>query len=266
MRRRAFIAAISGAAAWPVVARAQPQPLNRMRRVGVLIPFSDTDAETQVLVAAFKQRFQDLGWTDGRNVRFDYRYTDGNPERTRSAGAELVGLAPDVILAYANPAVSFLIQVTRTIPIVFAQASDPVGSGFVSNLAHPGGNITGFHSFEPAIGGKWLEILKQVAPSVRRAAVVHHPNIAANTAFVRAAEAASTTFGVTVTAAGVLSAADIERALTARVWHRWKRHVARGRVLHRPHPARGKARGTPGAIADQVRAGHQPQHCKSPRH
>jgi putative ABC transport system substrate-binding protein len=213
MRRREFIAALGGAAAWPLAARGQ-QNSDRIRRVGVLIPFSETDAETQVLVAAFKQRFQDLGWTDGRNVRFDYRYTDGNPERTRSAGAELVGLAPDVILAYANPAVSSLIQVTRTIPIVFAQASDPVGSGFVSNLAHPGGNITGFHSFEPAIGGKWLEILKQVAPSVRRAAVVHHPNIAANTAFVRAAEAASTTFGVTVTAAGVLSAADIERALT----------------------------------------------------
>jgi putative tryptophan/tyrosine transport system substrate-binding protein len=177
MRRREFIAALGGAAAWPVVARAQ-QNGDRVRRIGVLIPFGETDAETQVLVAAFKQRFQELGWTDGRNVRFDYRYTDGNPERTRSAGAELVGLAPDAILAHANPAVSSLMQVTRTIPIVFTQASDPVGSGFVSNLARPGGNVTGFHSFEPAIGGKWLEILKQVAPSVRRAAVIHHPSIA----------------------------------------------------------------------------------------
>jgi putative ABC transport system substrate-binding protein len=179
-----------------------------------MIPFSETDAETQALVAAFKQRFQELGWIDGRNVRFDYRYTDGNPERTRSAAVELVGLGPDVILAYANPAVSSLVQVTRTIPIVFTQASDPVGSGFVSNLARPGGNITGFHSFEPSIGGKWLEILKQIAPSVQRAAIVHHPNIAANTAFVRAAEAASSTVGVTVTAAGVFNAADIARALT----------------------------------------------------
>jgi putative ABC transport system substrate-binding protein len=179
-----------------------------------MIPFSETDAETQALVAAFKQRFQELGWIDGRNVRFDYRYTDGNPERTRSAAVELVGLGPDVILAYANPAVSSLVQVTRTIPIVFTQASDPVGSGFVSNLARPGGNITGFHSFEPSIGGKWLEILKQIAPSVQRAAIVHHPNIAANTAFVRAAEAASSTVGDTVTAAGVFNAADIARALT----------------------------------------------------
>jgi putative ABC transport system substrate-binding protein len=212
MRRRTFIAALGGVAAWPLVTRAQQ--LNRMRRIGVLIPFSETDAETQALVAAFKQRFQELGWIDGRNVRFDYRYTDGNPERTRSAAVELVGLGPDVILAYANPAVSSLVQVTRTIPIVFTQASDPVGSGFVSNLARPGGNITGFHSFEPSIGGKWLEILKQVAPSVQRAAIVHHPNIAANTAFVRAAEAASSTIGVTVTAAGVFTATDIERTLT----------------------------------------------------
>jgi putative tryptophan/tyrosine transport system substrate-binding protein len=212
MRRRTFIAALGGVAAWPLVTRAQQ--LNRMRRIGVLIPFSETDAETQALVAAFKQRFQELGWIDGRNVRFDYRYTDGNPERTRSAAVELVGLGPDVILAYANPAVSSLVQVTRTIPIVFTQASDPVGSGFVSNLARPGGNITGFHSFEPSIGGKWLEILKQVAPSVQRAAIVHHPNIAANTAFVRAAEAASSTIGVTVTAAGVFTATDIERTMT----------------------------------------------------
>jgi putative tryptophan/tyrosine transport system substrate-binding protein len=212
MRRRSFIAALGGVAAWPLVTRAQQ--LNRMGRIGVLIPFSETDAETQALVAAFKQRFQELGWIDGRNVRFDYRYTDGNPERTRVAAVELVGLGPDVILAYANPAVSSLAQVTRTIPIVFTQASDPVGSGFVSNLARPGGNITGFHSFEPSIGGKWLEILKQVAPSVQRAAILHHPNIAANTAFVRAAEAASSTVGVTVTAAGVFNAADIARALT----------------------------------------------------
>jgi putative tryptophan/tyrosine transport system substrate-binding protein len=213
MRRREFIKLIAGVmAARPLSARAQ-QP-NRVRRIGVLIPFSETDAETQALVAAFKQRFQELGWIEGRNVRLDYRYTDGNPERTRSAAVELVGLGPDVILAYANPAVSSLVQVTQTIPIVFTQASDPVGSGFVSNLARPGGNVTGFHSFEPSIGGKWLEILKQVAPSIRRAAILHHPNIAANTAFVRAAEAASSTLGVSVTPAGVFNAPDIVRTLT----------------------------------------------------
>jgi putative ABC transport system substrate-binding protein len=214
MQRREFITLLGAAAAvaWPRAAGAQQR--DRIRRIGVLIPFSETDPETQALISAFRQRFQELGWTDGRNVRFDYRYTDGNPERTRAAGADLVGLTPDAILGYANPAVSSLMQVTRTIPIVFVMASDPVGSGFVSNLARPGGNITGFHSFEPAIGGKWLEVLKQVAPGVRRVAVVHHPNIAANVAFLRAAEAASSTFGVTVTAAGVRDAADIERMLT----------------------------------------------------
>ena len=127
---------------------------------------------------------------------------------------ELVALDPDAILAYANPAVSALMPVTRTIPIVFTQASDPVGSGFVSNLPRPGGNITGFHSFEPAIASKWLEVLTQIAPAVRRVAVLHQPNIAANTAFVRAAESASSTFGVTAIGAGVRNLADIEQALT----------------------------------------------------
>ena len=179
----------------------------------MLIPFQ-TDPETQALLAAFKQRFKELGWTEGGNVHIDYRFTDGNPERTRAASAELVGLSPDVILAYANPAVSSLMQVTQSIPIVFTQASDPVGSGFVSNLAHPGGNITGFPSFEPAIAGKWLEVLKELAPGIRRAAIVYHPSIAANLAFVRAAEVASSAFGVTITAAAVRNAADIEETIT----------------------------------------------------
>jgi putative tryptophan/tyrosine transport system substrate-binding protein len=211
MKRREFVTLLGGAlAVWP----AHAQQPSRTRRIGVLIPFSETDSETQALLAAFKQRFQELGWTEGSNVTFEHRYTDGNPERTRAAANELADFSPNAILAYANPAVSALMPVTKTIPIVFTQASDPVGSGFVSNLAHPGGNITGFHSFEPAIASKWLETLKQVAPEVRRAAVVHHPNIAANTAFVRAAESASSTFGVTVTGAGVRNLAEIERALT----------------------------------------------------
>src|SRR5262245_42128150 len=145
VRRCEFISLFGGTAiAWPLAAHAQ-QSRDRARRIGVLIP---EDAETEALVVAFRQRFQELGWTQVRNVQFDYRYTDGNPESTRSARAELVALAPDAILAYANPAVASLMQVTHTIPIVFTQASDPVGSGFVSNSAHPGGNITGFHSFE----------------------------------------------------------------------------------------------------------------------
>jgi putative tryptophan/tyrosine transport system substrate-binding protein len=210
VKRRDFISLIGGAAAWPLDGRAQQR--DRIRRIGVLIPFTE-DAETQALVVALRQRFQELGWTEGRNVQLDYRYTEGNPERTRIASAELVAFGPDAILAYANPAVSSLMQVTHTIPIVFTQASDPVGSGFVSNLARPGGNITGFHSFEPAIAAKWLDVLKQLAPSVRRVAVLHDPGIAANTAFLRTTESASGTFGVTVTAAGVHSAEEIQRTL-----------------------------------------------------
>src|SRR5262245_7953447 len=160
MRRREFISLLFGAvAAWPLTARGQQR--DRVRQIGLLSPFSENDPETKARLAAFKERLEQLGWTDGRNVRIEYRFSDGNIERTRAAAAELVTLTPDVIVAYANPAVSALKPITSTIPIVFTQVSDPVGSGFVTDLAHPGGNITGFHSFEPAIGGKWLEVLKQ---------------------------------------------------------------------------------------------------------
>jgi ABC-type uncharacterized transport system substrate-binding protein len=214
VKRREFITLASGAViVWPLAARAQ-QP-DRARRLGVLIPFSESDPETQARLAAFKQAMQNLGWQDGRTLRSEYRFTGGNIEQTRAAATELVALAPDVIVAYANPAVSALMPMTRTIPIVFTQVSDPVGSGFVESLTRPGGNITGFHSFEPPIGGKWLELLKQIAPDLRRAAVVHDPRIAANVSFLRAAEAVSSSFGMTVTSAGVHDAADIERAITS---------------------------------------------------
>ena len=212
MRRRKFLGVLGGvAAAWPLVASAQ-QP-DRVRRIGVLMGFAENDEVWQAYLTAFKQRLQDLGWTDGRNVRFDIRFTGESTERTRIAAAELVALAPDVIFVTTNPVVSALTQVTRTIPIVFTWVSDSVGSGYVASLAHPGGNVTGFHNFEPAMGGKWLGVLKQIAPRVRRAAVVHVPEIAANVAFIRVAEAASTSLGMTVTAAGVRDAADIERVL-----------------------------------------------------
>jgi putative ABC transport system substrate-binding protein len=214
VKRREFITLLGGAAAaWPRVACAQQR--DRIRRIGLLSPFAENDLETQARLAAFKRRLQDLGWTDGGNLRIDYRFSGGNMDRARGAAAELIALAPDVLVAYANPAVSALKPVTSTIPIVFTQVSDPVGSGFVTNLARPGGNITGFHSFEPAIGGKWLELLKQVAPGLRRVAVVHDPNIAANVAFLRAAEAGSSAFRMTVTAAPVRDGADIERTVTA---------------------------------------------------
>jgi putative tryptophan/tyrosine transport system substrate-binding protein len=212
MRRREFIKVVGAAAAWPLSAHGQQR--DRVRQIAVLSPFSENDPETKAKLAALKDGLERLGWTNGRNIRIEYRFSDGNIERTRAAAAELVALTPDVIVAYANPAVSALKPITSTIPIVFTQVSDPVGSGFVTDLAHPGGNITGFHSFEPAIGGKWLEVLKQIAPSVRRVAVVHDPRIAANVSFFRAAESASSALGVTVTSAGVTNAADIEREIT----------------------------------------------------
>src|SRR6266702_1104926 len=183
MQRREFITLLGGAAAaWPTAARAQQA--DRMRRVGVLMGFAENDEVWQDYLAAFKERLQDLGWTDGRNVRIDYRFTGESTERIRIAAAELVAIGPDVIFVSTNPAVSALMQSTRTIPIVFTWVSDSVGSGFVASLARPGGNITGFHNFEPALGGKWLEVLKQIAPRVRRAAVVHVPEITANVAFL----------------------------------------------------------------------------------
>jgi putative ABC transport system substrate-binding protein len=214
MRRRDFITLIGGAAAArPLAARAQQ--VERVRRIGMLIPFSGNDPETQARIAAFKQQLQNLGWTDGRNLHIDYRFTGDDTQRIRVGAEELVAVAPDVIFVYANQAVAALRQATRVIPVVFAQVSDPVGSGFVASLAHPGGNITGFQNFEAEIGGKWLEVLRQIAPAVRRVAVVHSPDIAANVAFLNAAEAASTSVGMTVTAAGVRSAADLESTLTA---------------------------------------------------
>jgi putative ABC transport system substrate-binding protein len=158
---------------------------------------------------------QDLGWTDGRNIRFDYRFTGDSEERMRSTAEEIVGLAPDVILTSTNSAVSATLNATRSIPIVFTWVSDPVGSGFVTNLPHPGGKITGFHNFEPAIGGKWLAYLSQIAPALRRVAVVHVPEVTPNVAFLRVIEAAAPQMGLAVTPAEIRNAADIERVISA---------------------------------------------------
>ena len=212
-RRREVIALLGGAAAWPLAARAQQR--DRVKRLGVLWGLAENDNVYEPYLSAFKQRLQDLGWIDGRNVRVEYRFTGGVTERIRVAARELVALAPDVIFATTNPAVAALLQETQTIPIVFTLVSDSVGSGFVPSLAHPGGNITGFHNFEPELSGKWLEILKEVAPEVRRVAFLHHPQTAAHIGFLRAIEAASDSVGVTVTAAGARDASEIEPALKA---------------------------------------------------
>ena len=157
---------------------------------------------------------QDLGWVDGRNVRIEYRFRGQNPERIRVASEELVALQPDVIFATTNQAVAALLRETRSIPIVFALVSGSVGSGFVASLARPGGNITGFHNFEPALAGKWLEVLKEIAPGVRRVAFLHVPDIAVHIAFLRVIKSASTSLGVTVTSAGIRDADDIKGAIT----------------------------------------------------
>jgi putative tryptophan/tyrosine transport system substrate-binding protein len=213
MRRREFISLIGGAAALPLAVRAQQR--DRVKYLGVLWGLAENDNVYEPYLSTFKQRLQDLGWIDGRNVRVEYRFTGGVTERIGVAARELVALAPDVIFATTNPAVAALLQETRTVPIVFTLVSDSIGSGFVPNLAHPGGNITGFHNFEPDLSGKWLEILKEVAPAVRRVAFLHHPQTAAHIRFLRVIEAASSSAGVTVIAAVARDASEIEPALTA---------------------------------------------------
>jgi putative ABC transport system substrate-binding protein len=174
MKRRDFIILLGGAAAsWPLAARAQ-QP-DRVRRIGVMIANAESDPEGQDRVVAFRRGLQELGWADGRNLRIDYRWAIGESRRARRLARELVTLEPDVILAVGTPALSALHKATTNIPIVFAVVVDPVGAGFVQSLARPGGNITGFSSFQPEIGGKWLELLKAIMPGLSRVAVISDP-------------------------------------------------------------------------------------------
>src|SRR6478672_7597014 len=212
MRRREFIT-LGGAAICPFAARAERS--DGVRRIGVIMGFAENDEVWRAYLANFRQGLQELGWTDGRNIRFDYRFTGDSEELMRAMAEEVVALAPDVILVSTNSVVSATLKATRAIPIVFTWVSDPIGSGFVANLPRPGGNITGFHNFEPAIGGKWLAFLKQIAPDLRRVAVVHVPEVVPNVAFLHVIEAAAPSLGLSVTAAEVRNAADIERVLSA---------------------------------------------------
>ena len=169
IKRREFITLLGGAAAWPLTARAQ-QP-ERMRRVGVLMGSAENDSEAQAWVAAFREALQKLGWTEGRNIRIDTRWASADVEAMQRFARELVALQPDLILSQSTPAVAALLQQTRTIPIVFALIANPVGSGFVASFARPGGNVTGFVTIEGSLGGKWLELLKEIAPRVARVAL-----------------------------------------------------------------------------------------------
>jgi putative ABC transport system substrate-binding protein len=215
MRRRDFISLLGGAAvAWPHAAIAQ-QP-DRVRRIGLLMVFAATDPEGQRRAAIFAQALQKLGWTDGSNVRIDYRWAGGDADQTRTFAKELVSLAPDVLLAGATPPATALQSVTRTIPIVFVGVSDPVGQGIVESLAHPGGNLTGFTDFEFSLGAKWLETLKAIAPRVTRVALIFNPKTARFAPlYLRSAEAAASSFVLELTATPVHDDAEVERALTS---------------------------------------------------
>ncbi|MGC1319434.1 MAG: ABC transporter substrate-binding protein, partial [Pseudolabrys sp.] len=195
MKRRKFIALLGGAAAWPLAARAQ-QP-ERMRRIGVLMASSADDSETQARMAAFQQGLAQLGWTDGRNVRIDTRWATTNADDLRRHATELAALAPDVLVAAnGSSTVAPLLQATRTVPIVFVIVVDPVGAGFVTSLARPGGNATGFLMFEYGLSGKWLELLKQIAPGVTRAVVLRDPAIASGIGQFAAVQAVAPALGV----------------------------------------------------------------------
>jgi ABC-type uncharacterized transport system substrate-binding protein len=212
MKRREFITLAGGAAAWPLAAHAQQG--ERVRRIGVLMNQAMDDPEGQARLAAFLQELQQLGWTDGRNLRIDFRWGAGDAERTRRYAAELVALAPDVILGSTSPAVAGLQQATSTVAIVFVQLADPVGAGFVASLARPGGNATGFTLFEYGISGKWLELLKDIAPRVTRAAVLRDPAIAAGSGQLGAIQSVAPSFGVELSPIGVRDAGEIERTVT----------------------------------------------------
>ena len=212
MQRREFITLLGGAvAAWPLSARAQPA--ERMRRVGILLPATADDAVFQARVGVFVQELQKLGWTDGRNVRIDTRWATTNAAEIRRHAAELAALAPDVILAFGSSTVGPMLQATSTVPIVFPVAGDPVGAGFVDSLARPGGNATGFLSFEYAISGKWLELLKQIAPGVTRVAVLRDPTTPTGSAMFGVIQAMAPLLRVEVNPLNMRDAGEIERAV-----------------------------------------------------
>jgi putative tryptophan/tyrosine transport system substrate-binding protein len=216
LKRREFITLLGGAAAgWPLAARAQQG--ERLRRIGVLMLFAENDPFAMAQLSGFMQELAQLGWTDGRNLHMDLRWAVGSVDRTRTFAKELVDLQPDVILAHSTPATAALQRETRTIPIVFAVVSDPVGVGFVASLPRPGGNLTGFVHMEASIGGKWLELLMEIAPGVKRATVIFNPDTApyARSYYLPSFEAAARSFKVAPIVAPVHSEAEIETVITS---------------------------------------------------
>jgi putative tryptophan/tyrosine transport system substrate-binding protein len=213
MRRRDFITLLGGAAAWPLAASAQQA--ERVRRIGVLLSLSADDPQGQARLMAFLQGLQQLGWTDGRNMRIDARWSGGNADDARKYAAELVALAPEVILASGGSVAGPVLQVTRTVPVVFTITPDPVGAGFVASLARPGGNATGFTQVEYGTSAKFLELLKEIAPRVTRAAVLRDPAIPQGIGQFAVIQSVAPSLRMEVNPVDIRDAGDIERAVTA---------------------------------------------------
>jgi putative ABC transport system substrate-binding protein len=213
MKRREFITLLGSATAtWPLAARAHP---DRVRRIGVLMAVAESDPDVQRGLVAFRQSLGELGWREGSNLRFEYRWGAADPDRIRTYARELVELSPDIILAHSTPPVVALLRETRSIPIVFLTVTDPLGQGLVKSLAHPGGNITGFSVFMISLGSKWLEVLKEIAPRTTRATIIFNPQTAPYYAlYLRSIEVAAPSFSIEPVAVQIHNDADIERAIT----------------------------------------------------
>jgi putative ABC transport system substrate-binding protein len=213
VKRREFITALAGAAAWPLAAQAQQQS-QRIRRVGVLMAVAESDADVRAGVAMFQQSLQELGWSAGRNIRIDYRWGDADVDRIQALAKELVGLQPDVLVAHSTPSAKGLLQATRSIPIVFLTVTDPLGQGLVASLSRPGANITGFSVFEFSLGTKWVEVLKQIAPGTRRVTAMFNPETAPYYGmYLRSIEAATSSIGVELIAVELHSETDISNVI-----------------------------------------------------
>ena len=246
MRRRELITLLGGAAAWPLAARAQPD--ERKRRIFMLMGNTENDVEGQAAIRVFRQSLQVLGWTEGQNIQIDYRWAAGNPDRARAYATELATLVPDVVVVNGTQALAAAQRATHTIPIVFVVVANPVGAGFVHNLARPEGNITGFSTFEPEIGGKWLELLKEIQPGLERAAGVLDPSFMGFAGIWRVIETLAPNLGVQVTSIVFHAPTDdIESAVA-----RFAQSPGGGLVVL-PTPANGVARDRIFALAARYR-------------